>query len=154
MLNQDYKDMLSLLLENEVDFLLVGAYALAAHGFPRATADIDIFVRPSKENANHVFKALSEFGAPLGNVSISDFEVPGTILQIGVKPRRIDMITGIDGLTFDEAEEGKVIVEIECLSIPVISKRNLIINKRATGRDKDKLDAENLENHNEANGVD
>ncbi len=68
MLNQDYKDMLSLLLENEVDFLLVGAYALSAHGFPRATGDIDIFVRPSKENAKHVFKTLTEFGAPLENI--------------------------------------------------------------------------------------
>lgn len=145
MLNQDYKDMLCLLLENKVDFLLVGAYALAAHGFPRATAGIDIFVRPSKENAQHVYKTLSEFGTPLENVSISDFEVPGIILQIGVKPRRIDMITKIDGLTFDEADNGKVIVNIEGLSIPVISKHNLIINKRATGREKDKLDAENLE---------
>jgi len=145
MLNQDYKDMLSLLLENGVDFLPVGAYALAAHGFPRATADIDIFVRPSKENAKHVFKTLSEFGAPLKNISISDFESPGIILQIGVEPRRIDMITEIDGLTFDEAAKGKDIVDIEGLSIPVISKRTLIINKRATGRDKDRLDAENLE---------
>lgn len=145
MLNQDYRDMLSLLLENEVDFLLVGAYALAVHGFPRATADIDIFVRPSKRNAKHVIKTLSEFGAPLKDISISDFETPGIILQIGVEPRRIDMITEIDGLTFDEAAKGKVVVDIEGLSIPVISKRTLIINKRATGRDKDRLDAKNLE---------
>lgn len=144
MLNQDYKDMLSLLLENEVNFLLVGAYALAVHGFPRATADIDIFVKPSKENAKRVYKALSEFGAPLENVFIADFEVPGTILQIGVKPRRIDLITEIDGLTFDEADLDKDIVNIEGLSVPIISKSKLIINKLATGRDKDRLDAENL----------
>jgi hypothetical protein len=138
--------MLSLLLDNEVDFLLVGAYALAAHGFPRATADIDIFVKPSSENATLVFKTLEEFGAPTHNVSVNDFVQPGTILQIGVAPRRIDIITEIDGLTFDEAADGKEIIELEGLSIPVISRENLIVNKLATGRDKDKLDADNLRN--------
>lgn len=146
MLNQDYKDMLSLLLENKVNFLLVGAYALAAHGFPRATADIDIFVKPSQENAARVYKALSEFGAPLEGVSVADFEMPGTILQIGVQPRRIDLMTEIDGLNFDQASEDKDIVDIEGLSVPVISKSKLIINKMATGRDKDRLDVKNLNN--------
>jgi hypothetical protein len=146
MLNQDYKDMLSLLLENKVDFLLVGAYALAAHGFPRATADIDVFVKPSPENAGRVYKALSEFGAPLGDVSPADFESPGTILQIGVAPRRIDLITEISGLSFDEANVDRDVVEIEGLSVPVISKAKLIINKLSTGREKDRLDAEELKN--------
>ncbi len=145
MLNQDYREMLSLLLENNVEFLLIGAYALAVHGFPRATGDIDIFVKPDSKNAQFVFKTLDEFGAPLDGVSASDFEKPGIILQIGVAPRRIDIITEIDGLTFEEASEGKEIVEIEELKIPVISKLNLIRNKRATGRDKDRIDAENLE---------
>ncbi|MGM0444349.1 MAG: nucleotidyltransferase [Fibrobacterota bacterium] len=145
MLNQDYREMLSLLLENNVEFLLVGAYALAVHGFPRATGDIDIFVKPEPDNAQFVLKTLNEFGAPLNGVKASDFETPGIILQIGVAPRRIDIITEIDGLTFEEASEGKEIVEIEDLKIPVISKLNLIRNKRATGRDKDKIDAENLE---------
>ena len=144
MLNQDYKDMLFLLLKNNVDFLLIGAYAMAVHGFPRATADIDIFVRPDPKNAQQVYKTLADFGAPLNNISSSDFENPGTIFQIGVTPRRIDIITEIDGLSFDEAAEGKEIVEIEGLYIPVISKLKLIINKLSTGRDKDRLDAENL----------
>jgi hypothetical protein len=138
--------MLSLLLENKVDFLLVGAYALAAHGFPRATADIDVFVKPSPENAGRVYKALSEFGAPLGDVSPADFESPGTILQIGVAPRRIDLITEISGLSFDEANVDRDVVEIEGLSVPVISKAKLIINKLSTGREKDRLDAEELKN--------
>ena len=146
MLNPDYKEMLFLLLENRVDFLLVGAYALAVHGFPRATGDIYIFLKPSPENARRALKTLSEFGAPLGNVSLADFESPGTILQIGVAPRRIDLITQISGLTFDEAGEDRDIVEIEGLSIPVISKANLIINKLSTGREQDRLDAENLKN--------
>jgi len=145
MLNQDYKDMLSLLLEKKVDFLIVGAYALAVHGLPRATADIDIFVKPSTINADHIIEALIEFGTPIENISRSNFEKPGIILQIGVKPRRIDIITEIDGLSFDEAGVGKCVVDIEGLAIPVISKSNLIKNKRATGRDKDRLDAENLE---------
>jgi predicted nucleotidyltransferase len=144
MLNQDYKDMLSLLLENEVEFLLVGAYALAVHGFPRATSDIDIFVKPSRQNAQRLYEALAKFGAPLENVSLSDFEEPGTILQIGVKPRRIDLITEIDGVSFDEAKEDKELVEIEGLQVPVISKKKLIKNKMATGRDQDKLDVKNL----------
>ncbi len=146
MLNQDYKEMLSLLLDNKVEFLLIGAYALAIHGFPRATADIDIFVKPSSENASLIFKTLEEFGAPTDNISVRDFVQPGTILQIGVAPRRIDIITKIDGLTFDKAADGKDIIELEGLLIPVISKQNLIINKLATGRDKDKIDADNLKN--------
>ena len=137
MLNQDYKEMLSLLLDNKVEFLLVGAYALAAHGFPRATADIDIFVKPNSENASALYKTLEKFGAPLENISRDDFAHPGIILQIGVAPRRIDIITKIDGLTYDEASKGKEIIEIESLLIPVISKQNLIINKLATGREKD-----------------
>ena len=146
MLNQDYKEMLSLLLDNKVEFLLVGAYALAAHGFPRATADIDIFVKPNSKNASVLYKTLEKFGAPLENISTDDFANPGIILQIGVAPRRIDIITKIDGLTYDEASKGKEIIEIENLSIPVISKQNLIINKLATGREKDKIDARNLKN--------
>lgn len=146
MLNQDYKEMLSLLLDNKVEFLLVGAYALAAHGFPRATADIDIFVKPNSKNASVLFKTLEKFGAPLENISRDDFAHPGIILQIGVAPRRIDIITKIDGLTYDEASKGKEIIEIENLSIPVISKQNLIINKLASGREKDKIDAKNLKN--------
>ena len=146
MLNQDYKEMLSLLLDNKVEFLLVGAYALAIHGFPRATADIDILVKPNPENASNLFKTLEKFGAPIENISTDDFARPGIILQIGVAPRRIDIITKIDGLTYDEAAKEKEIIKIESLSIPVISKQNLIINKLATGREKDKIDAENLKN--------
>ncbi|MCD4700409.1 MAG: nucleotidyltransferase [Candidatus Aegiribacteria sp.] len=146
MLNRDYKEMLSLLLDNGVHFLLVGAYALATHGFPRATADIDIFVKSDSENASKLYKTLEKFGTPLENVSPDDFAEPGIILQIGAAPRRIDILTRIDGMTFDEASEGKEIIDIENLMIPVISRQNLIINKLATGREKDKIDAENLLN--------
>lgn len=144
MLNQDYKEMLSLLLKNEVAFLLVGAYAMAAHGFPRATADIDIFVRADLQNANKLYKALAEFGAPKDLVNVDDLEKPGLIFQVGVAPRRIDIINKIDGVAFEEAEKDKIIVDFDGLSVPIISKQKLIINKRSTGREKDQIDAETL----------
>jgi len=144
MLNPDYKEILSILQNNNVEFLLVGAYALAIHGFPRATGDIDIFVKPDNDNAEKLYRALKIFGAPLRNISPVDFISPGIVLQIGVAPRRIDILTSIDGLTFDEASVGMETIQIEDLSIPVISRKNLIANKLATGREKDKLDAENL----------
>ena len=144
MLNSDYREMLSVLLENSVNFLVVGAYAMGAHGFVRATGDIDIFVKPDKNNAQRVYAALEKFGAPMENVSSGDFEHPGTIFQIGVAPRRIDIITEIDGLTYEQAAQDKAQFDIEGLSVPVISKKNLIINKRASGREKDRLDAEAL----------
>ena len=145
MLNQDYRDMLSALNANGVEFLVVGAYALAVHGYPRVTADMDIFIRPSRENAKRLFTALAEFGAPLEQVSPADFEAAGTVLQIGVKPRRIDILTGIDGLSFDEAAEGCDVVDVDGVRVPVISKVKCVINKRSTGREKDRLDAEELE---------
>lgn len=144
MLNQDYREMLSLLLGNNVEFLLVGAYALAAHGIPRATGDIDIFVKPNSNNAINLFKTFGEFGVSIENISIDDFAKPEIIFQIGVAPRRIDIITKIDGLTFEEAAKGKKMVNIGNMVIPVISVNNLIINKSATGREKDKIDAKNL----------
>lgn len=146
MLNQDYREMLSILLENKVDFLLVGAYAMAAHGFPRATGDLDIFIRPDAKNAKKVYKALANFGAPMDSITIEDFEKPGTIFQIGVIPRRIDVINEIDGVSYEEAEKDKVIVDIEGLKVPIISKPKLIINKKAAGREQDRLDAIRLEN--------
>lgn len=144
MLNQDYKEMLSLLLDNKVKFLLVGAYALAVHGFPRATGDIDIFIKPEINNTKKLYKSLIEFGAPLSEITVDDFIEPGTILQLGVAPRRIDIITKRDGLTFEETFIGNDVVNLDGMLIPVISKQNLIKNKLSTGRDKDRIDAEQL----------
>ena len=138
--------MLSTLLEENVKFLLVGAYALAAHGYPRATGDIDIFIQPDESNAEKVYKALVKFGAPLKNITVQDFSTSGTIFQIGVAPRRIDIINSIDGVTFEDAYNDRVIIEIESLSIPVLSKDDIIKNKNSTGRAKDKVDANTLKN--------
>ena len=102
MLNEDYRDMLRALSDENVRFILVGAYALAAHGYPRATLDIDIWVMPSPQNAEAVLRALSRFGAPLHNLTKEDLQRDGTIFQIGVAPRRINIITAASGLQFEE----------------------------------------------------
>jgi predicted nucleotidyltransferase len=124
--------------------MIVGAYALGTHGYSRATGDIDIWVKPNNINSKNIYKALARFGAPLGQIQIDEFSTEGIIFQIGVIPRRIDIITKIDGVTYEEADEDKIIVEIEGLKIPVISLEKLIRNKMATGREKDELDIKTL----------
>ncbi len=137
--------MLQALVDEKVKFLLVGAYALAAHGYPRATMDIDIWVMPSPDNADGVLRALLRFGAPLHNVSRADFENEGTVFQIGVAPRRIDIITAASGLQFEPTFRNSLIVEIEGIQVRIPSVDDLVTNKRASGRTKDLADAEALE---------
>jgi predicted nucleotidyltransferase len=145
MLNEDYRDMLQALSDEKVRFLLVGAYALAAHGYPRATMDIDIWIMPSPKNADAVLRALRRFGAPLHNLTKEDLQRDGTIFQIGVAPRRIDIITAASGLYFEDAYERSLSVNIEGIEVHIPSIEDLIRNKRATGRTKDLADAEALE---------
>jgi hypothetical protein len=145
MLNEDYRDMLHALSEEKVRFILVGAYALAAHGFPRATMDIDIWVMPSPVNADAVLRALRRFGAPLHNLSKEDPLRDGTIFQIGVAPKRINIITAACGLQFEPTYRNSVSVHIEGIEVRIPSIHDLIRNKRATGRTKDLADAEALE---------
>ena len=146
MLNSHYKDILSILSEKKVKFLLVGAYAMAVHGCPRSTMVIDLFVKPDPDNALLILKSLEDFGAPIGELSTEDFQKEDLIFQIGVTPCRIDIITSIDGVNFEEAYSRSEIIEIEGIPINVLSIHDLIINKRATGRTKDLADAEMLEN--------
>ncbi len=136
--------MLQILLVNEVRFLVVGAYALGAHGYPRATGDFDIWVEPSKDNSQRIYHSLALFGAPLSEISDTTFTEEGIIFQIGIAPRRIDIITRIDGVDFTQAYINKVIIDVEGLGIPFISKDDLIKNKQSTGRAKDLLDADFL----------
>jgi hypothetical protein len=145
MLNEDYKDMLHALSEEKVRFLLIGAYALAAHGYPRATMDIDIWVMPSPQNADAVLRALHRFGAPLHNLTKEDLQKGGTIFQIGVAPRRIDIITTASGLQFEDAYEQSLSLNIEGIELHIPSIDDLIRNKRAVGRTKDLADVEALE---------
>jgi hypothetical protein len=144
MLNDDYREMLSLLSAVEAQYVLVGAYAMAAHGYPRATADLDIFVRADPQNAARVYEALRQFGAPMDRFSVEDLSRPDCVVQIGTAPRRLDIITSIDAVTFDEAWLGHCTVTIDSLPVPVISLGDLVRNKRATGREKDRLDADVL----------
>lgn len=144
MLNKDYKEMLQLLLSHEVKFLVVGAYAMSAYGYPRATGDIDIWVESSPDNSARVYQTLLDFKAPTFQVEEMTFTRPGVIFQIGLPPRRIDIITKIDGVDFKKAYPKRKNIAVENLRIPFLSKADLIKNKSSTGRDKDKLDVKYL----------
>lgn len=141
MLNQDFKEILSAFSEEKVEFLVVGAYAMAFHGYVRATGDIDLWIRISDENAERVWRALETFGAPLFDLNLEELKTPGMVFQIGLVPSRIDVITQIDGVEFEDAWKEHKTVEIENLQIPVIGKTHLLINKKSTGRAKDRNDA-------------
>ncbi|MBI3987868.1 MAG: hypothetical protein HY343_13165 [Lentisphaerae bacterium] len=145
MLNKDYKDILHALNGEKVKFLLIGAYALAAHGYPRATMDIDLWVMPSPDNADAVLRALERFGAPLQNLTKDDLLKDDTIFQIGMAPRRIDIITGASGLQFTKAFANSIAVDVDGIQVRIPSLDDLIANKRASGRTKDLADAEALE---------
>lgn len=145
MLNEDYKEILQELSAEKVRFLLVGAYALAAHGYPRATVDLDIWVLPTHENAKAVLRALTRFGAPVSGLAIQDLEKEGTVFQIGVAPRRIDILTALSGLDFEDTFGRSIPVDIEGIQVYVPSIDDLIRNKRAAGRTRDLADAEALE---------
>ena len=145
MLNSDFRDILSAFCEEKVEFMLVGAYAVAAHGLPRATGDIDLWIKCSESNANRVWTALAKFGAPLSNLSKKDLVRPDTVIQLGATPRRIDILTNITGVDYQEAEAEQLVIEIEGMKIPVIALSHLIQNKKAVGRPQDKADVARLE---------
>lgn len=151
MLNKDYEEMLQCLLEENVKFLLVGAYAVAVYGYPRATKGIDLFVRAAPDNAANLMRALARFGAPLQGVTAEDFATEGVVFQIGNSPRRIDILTRISGIDFQRAYANRRIVEVSGLQVPVISLADLIENKRASARAQDMADVERLEKGSAAN---
>lgn len=144
-MNQDFIDLLKAFADADVRFLVVGAYALAVHGRPRATGDLDLWVEPSDENAVRVVRALAAFGAPLSSVSAADFSTPGVVYQIGVAPGRVDILTDLSGLTFTEAWSGRVRRPFGGLEVDVIGRDAFVKNKRATGRARDLADIEGLE---------
>ena len=145
MLNRDFKEIISAFNAARVDYLVVGAYALAAHGLPRATGDIDLWVRPVRENAERIVRALAAFGAPMDGVAVNDFSTPGMVIQFGVEPGRIDILTSIDGVAFDEAYRDRFVVRTDDVDLPVIGREHLLRNKRAVGRPQDLADASRLE---------
>ncbi|MBW2254994.1 MAG: hypothetical protein JRI25_10405 [Deltaproteobacteria bacterium] len=141
-MNDDFRDIIDLLLEQHAKFLVVGAHALAVHGVARATGDIDLWVRPDADNAKRVWAALTAFGAPLAahGVHIEDLCVEGTVYQLGLPPRRIDVITAIDGVSFEEAWHGRFVAQVAGLDVPFLGRAELVRNKRASGRPKDVAD--------------
>ncbi|MCA1732536.1 MAG: nucleotidyltransferase [Acidobacteria bacterium] len=144
-MNRDFAEILRELSAVGADFLIVGAHALAAHGHVRATKDLDLFIRPSPENAERVWRALAAFGAPLDALTPEDLTSTGTVFQIGVDPVRIDVLTSIDGLGFEEAWQNRIVLEVGGSPLPFLSREDLITNKRAAGRPQDLVDADTLE---------
>lgn len=149
-MNQDFRDVLLALSAANAEFLIVGAYAMAVHGHPRATGDLDIWVNRSPENSQRVFAALVQFGAPLTRLKPADFSEPDVVFQMGVAPNRVDILTSIDGVEFPPAWQHRQMASVENLMVPVISRQDLIENKRASGRPKDVQDVLVLEGPNRA----
>lgn len=145
-MNEDYRDILAALNQRHAQFLVVGAHALAVHGYPRATVDLDIWIKASPDNARRVWEALADFGAPLDALDVTekDFARPNVVAQFGLPPNRIDVLTGISGLTFDQAWPNRVEGELEGVRVPVLGLDDLVTNKKASGRDKDRADVNGL----------
>lgn len=145
-MNEDFLDLLQALVESGARFLVVGAHAMAVHGVPRATGDLDVWVAPDPANADRVWQALVRFGVPVGRMEVTrkDLETPGMVVQIGLPPRRIDLLTALSGLTFDEAWRHRTKHDVGSNAVPFLSREDLIRNKRASGRPKDLADLDIL----------
>ena len=147
-MNDDWFDLLVSLLDADARYLVVGAHALAAHGFPRATQDIDVWIDPTPENVGKVWTALSAFGAPMDALGVTpaDLAQPGIVVQLGLPPNRIDLLTALTGLpSFAAAWPDRLTSKVRGRDVPFIGREALLQNKRAAGRKKDLADAELLE---------
>jgi hypothetical protein len=140
----DFKELLELFNKHKVEYLIVGGYALAFHGAPRFTRDIDLFVRPTADNATRILAALDEFGFGSLNLSQEDFTTPGRVVQLGVAPVRIDLLTRLTGVSWEKAEAGKAPGFYAEVPVFFIGRDEFIANKRSTGRTKDAADVEAL----------
>jgi len=143
-LDKDFREFVELLVANGVRFLVVGGYALAVHGYPRATVDIDAWVWSDPENARRILACLDQFGFGGLDLSIEDFTTPDRVVQLGYPPFRIDIITSVSGVEFDAAWPNRVSVDLDGVRVPFIGRDDLITNKRATGRAKDLADVDYL----------
>ena len=141
---KDFKELLELFNGHNVEYMIVGAYALAYHGAPRFTGDIDILVHPSPENAQKILSALADFGFGSLNLKIEDFKNPNSVVQLGVPPVRIDIITSITGVDWEEADKGKIEGLYGDVPVCFLGREQYIANKRAVGRKKDLADLESL----------
>ena len=143
-LHKDLREFIGLLNSHGVEYLVVGGYALAFHGVPRYTGDIDLFVRASPENAARVERALAAFGFSSLGLGAADFVQPGPVIQLGLPPNRIDLLTSLTGVDFDEAWAGRAPGELDGLPVCYIGRAAFVKNKRVTGRAQDRADLERL----------
>ncbi len=141
---QDFKELLELLNAHKAEYIIVGAYALAFHGVPRFTGDMDILVKPDPKNAEKILAALEEFGFGSQDLTISDFQNPDKVVQLGVAPVRVDLITSLTGVTWQQANEGKVKGTYGDVPVYYLGRKEFISNKKALGRKKDLADIEAL----------
>ena len=145
MLNQDFKEFIQSLNDKQVRYLVIGGYAVALHGYPRYTKDIDIWIETMPENAVNVMQALQQFGFGSLELTLEDFLAPDQVIQLGYPPNRIDLITTPDGVDFVTCFDAKLEVAIDGMMVNFIDLKNLRINKKASGRLQDLADLENLE---------
>jgi len=145
MLNRDFKEFIASLNDNQVRYLVVGGYAVALHGHPRFTKDLDVWVDCSQVNAGAIIKALAQFGMGSLGLTEKDFLVPDQVIQLGYPPNRIDILLSISGVEFDECYEKRVVVKLDQLNVNFIDLDNLKRNKKAAGRYQDLADLENLQ---------
>ncbi len=138
----DFRELLELFNAHQVDYIIVGAHALAYHGAPRYTGDLDIFVRPDSENSRRILVALEEFGLGSLGLKTEDFSVPDKVIQIGVTPVRIDIVTSLTGVSWGEAVKGRAAGGYGDVSVYYLGREQFILNKRALGRKKDLADLE------------
>lgn len=143
-LNRDFKEFIESFNARDVKFLLVGGYAVAAHGHPRYTKDLDIWIRRDPINSVKVIAALDDFGFSGLGLTAADFEAEDTVVQLGREPKRIDIMTFVSGVEFDAAYEARSVVDFGGVQVPVIGRADLRTNKRATGRLRDLADVEDL----------
>jgi predicted nucleotidyltransferase len=142
--NSDFSDLLRLFNDNKVRYLVIGGYAYIQYAEPRYTKDLDLWISTDVENAAAVFRSLQDFGAPLVDMTEDDFAEEGYFYQMGIPPVRIDILMGIPGIEFDKAWANREEIDFDGLSVPFISKEDLIVSKRASGRAQDLLDADVL----------
>jgi hypothetical protein len=143
-IERDFKELLALLNSHHVEYVIVGAFALAFHGAPRFTGDLDVFVKSNSTNSKRLIEALTDFGFGSVGLSRGDFEKPDQVVQLGVPPVRIDLITGISGVSWEQADSGGIVADLGGVPVRFISRNHLIANKRAAGRKKDLADLEAL----------
>ena len=144
MFSQDFREFIELLIKNKAEYLIVGGYAVGIHGHPRYTGDLDIWLNPTPQNAEQILKSVNEFGFSSFKLTLEDFTKPGNVIQLGYPPLRIDLLTEIDGVTFEECFSNRKEVVIEDLNVNFIGYNDLLKNKKETGRPRDIDDIDNL----------